>query len=120
MTISKAMEVTVVALVGVVLVTAAPAVGANPSPQGTPGASAAGGGEGRIIIRREGPLDRIGSTPEIFVPELASSSRGTQADGFDWGDAAIGAGGAFVVMLLASGGVGLTRRRGATQPTVPA
>ena len=76
--------------------------------------------DGGIIIRREGPLDRIGSTPEIFVPEVTPSSRATQADGFDWGDAAIGAGGAFVVMLLASGAVSLTRRRGATQPTVPA
>lgn len=120
MTISKAMGATVVALVAVVLVTAAPAVGADPAPQATSGASAAGGDEGGIIIRREGPLDRIGSTPEIFVPEVTPSSRTTQADGFDWGDAAIGAGGAFVVMLLASGAVSLTRRRGATQPTVPA
>jgi hypothetical protein len=120
MTISKAVGATVFALVGVVLVTAAPAVGANPSPQGTPGASAADGDEGRIIIRREGPLDRVEPPAELFVPEVAPSSSGTQADGFDWGDAAIGAGGAFVVMLLASGAVGLTRRRGAAQPTVPA
>ena len=38
------------------------------------------------------------------------------SNGFDWGDAGIGAGGALLVALLAAGGVATLRHRGSMSP----
>jgi hypothetical protein len=56
----------------------------------------------------------VASTP-VALPGIRHSS----ATGFDWGDAAIGAGGAMGAVLLCLGGtVALTRRRdGSTSPS---
>jgi hypothetical protein len=45
--------------------------------------------------------------------QTTSAATARSADGFDWGDAAIGAGGAIVIMSLAAGGAraSVTRRR---------
>jgi hypothetical protein len=122
MRISTSMRATAIALVGLALVSAAPAMGADDRTQAAPAASPAGGDDGGVIIRRAGPLNRIDSTPVRLVPDLRPSSSASGRDGFDWGDAVIGAGAAFGVLLLASGAIALTRRRGhhETQPTVPA
>jgi hypothetical protein len=70
---------------------------------------------GQIVLRRDG------SKAVPFVPYTRTSATAPRPDGFDWGDAAIGAGVASV-MLVASGTVVLTRRRrqASIQPTIPA
>ena len=47
------------------------------------------------------------STPahDTTSHSVAASSTATSGDGFDWGDAAIGAGGAVVILLVGAGGV---------------
>jgi hypothetical protein len=124
MRISRSMRAAGIALVtGVALVATAPTVGASPADSGatsaSPTSASSGGGDNSpIIIRREGPLGSIESTPAPVVPDLSSSSGAGASDGFDWGDAAIGAGAALSLVLLASGALLVTRRRGQaeTQP----
>jgi hypothetical protein len=72
--------------------------------------------QGKVVLRRDG------SKAEPFVPNAGAPASSTEPNGFDWGDAAIGAGSAFFVVLLASGVLVLTRRRrrAGAQPTVPA
>jgi hypothetical protein len=57
--------------------------------------------------------DPINVSPDrpAVVQAPASAS-----NGFDWGDAGIGAGGALVVALLAAGGVATLRHRGSMSP----
>ena len=102
----------VIALVGAALFSAAPAAAGSDTAQG---ASAAGGDGDEVVIRD-------GSDAVPFVANVGPSSSASEPDAFDWGDAAIGAGGALSVMLLASGVVAFARRKGhpAAQPTVPA
>lgn len=64
------------------------------------------------------------ATPTHNTPShsVAGSSTAASGDGFDWGDAAIGAGGAVVILLVGAGGVhaaGLRRRHvaGGTEVT---
>ena len=56
-------------------------------------------------------LRRNGSIAEPFLAQVGPPAAPPAADGFDWGDAAIGAVGAYVLILLASGAVVLIRRR---------
>ena len=118
MRISTSVRATAIAVIGVVLIWAAPALGDGPPTHAQPSASAGGGDDGRIIIRRQGPLGSIESTPAAVLPSLSTSSAGAP-DGFDWGDAAVGAGAALGVMALAAGAFALTARRG-NRGTVPA
>ena len=56
-------------------------------------------------------LRRNGSIAEPFLAQVGPPAAPPAVDGFDWGDAAIGAAGAYVLILLASGAVVLIRRR---------
>jgi hypothetical protein len=117
MKISTSTAAIVIALVGVALVSAAPATGdGGGANAATPASAAAGGDDDKVIVRRDG------SKAVPFVANLGPSSGSTQPDGFDWGDAAISAGGAVSVMLVASGLIAVTRRRDhpEAQPTVAA
>ncbi len=56
--------------------------------------------------------------PETPQAGVAPTSTG---DGFDWGDAALGAGGILTIVLLAGGGVAIVRHgRQSDSPSVPA
>jgi hypothetical protein len=69
-------------------------------------ATAPGGDGDGIVFRRDGSK----ATP--FVPPLNPGPTGVQADGFDWGDAATGAGAAMLVLAFgASGWIAVHRRR---------
>ena len=116
MKISTSTRAIVIALVGVALVSAAPAMGNSGRTKAVPGASVVGSDDGKVIVRRDG------SKAVPFVPNVGPSSSASEPEAFDWGDAAIGAGSALIVMLLASGVVVVARRRGhpGAQPTVPA
>ena len=105
MKISRSTQAIVIALVGVALVSAAPATGDGGRTEATPGVPATGSDDEKVIVRRDG------SSAVPFVPYVGGSSTVTERDGFDWGDAAIGAGSAFSVLLLASAVLVMTRRR---------
>jgi hypothetical protein len=61
-------------------------------------------------------LHRDGSKAEPFVADVSTPSvAATPGDGFDWGDAVIGAGAALGIIAL--GGAGLTLRRHRPVPT---
>jgi hypothetical protein len=103
------------------LVAAVPTAGYAQREPGTPAAAAKASHPGPIVLRRDGskavPFVRSASpSPSVAVPSAAAP------DGFDWGDAAIGAAGAMVVALLASGALVLTKRRrhAGVRPTVAA
>jgi hypothetical protein len=119
MRISTSTSAAVIALVGVALFSATPAIGESGRSQATADPSAAGSGRGKMI--------RDGSSAVPFdpnpVPNTGRPSTGaTERDGLAWGDAALATGSALSVMLLASGAVILARRRGhpGAQPTVQA
>ena len=68
---------------------------------------------------RSVPVSRPGDTPADFpgmlgapeVPEaVGAPANATGSDGFDWPSAAIGAGGAGLLIVLAAGGVAVTSR----------
>ena len=102
MKISTSTPAIVIALVGVALFSAAPSMGASDR---THGASAVGSDHGKVILHRDG------SKAVPFIANVGPATSATERGGFDWGDAAIGAGGAWSVMLLASGVAVVARRR---------
>jgi hypothetical protein len=59
--------------------------------------------------------DKIGDTPADFgkpvVPPAPPLDEASDTGGFDWPSAAIGAGGAGVVMVVSAGGMALASRR---------
>ena len=118
MRISTSTSATVIALVGVVLCSATPAMGESGRSQAAADPAAAGSGPGKMI--------RDGSNAVPFdpnpVPNIGPSASATERGGLDWGDAALATGSALSVMLLASGVVVLARRRGhpGAQSTVQA
>jgi hypothetical protein len=57
-----------------------------------------------------------GISPSAPVPSPVTVVR-TAADGFDWGDAGIGAGGVLAVVLLGAGGVLLVGQRRGSGPS---
>ena len=65
-----------------------------------------GGGYSTAPHAQLGPAYQI-ATPAHNTPShlVAASSPVASGDGFDWGDAAIGAGGAAVILLVGAGGV---------------
>ena len=118
-------KATVSILVGAAIVSGAPAAAQNGGPPAQDSAAASEGGYGdQLALRRDGdravPFDpvvgapvlrRNGSVAEPFLAQVGPLAAPPAADGFDWGDAAIGAAGAYVLILLASGAVVLIRRR---------
>ncbi len=92
-----------IALAGVALVSAAPAAGDSNDTKAT--ASAAGGDHDKLVLRRDG------SKAVPFVPYAGASSSASEPDGFDWGDAAVGAGAVLSVMLGTGAMLAATRRR---------
>ncbi|HEX5955710.1 MAG TPA: hypothetical protein VFY37_07220 [Solirubrobacterales bacterium] len=112
-------------LVGAAIATVAPAAAQNGGPPAQDSAAASERAHGdQIALRRDGdravPFDpvvgapllrRNGSVAEPFLAQVGPPAAPRAADGFDWGDAAIGAAGAYVLILLASGAVVLIRRR---------
>jgi uncharacterized iron-regulated membrane protein len=119
-------KATVSILVGAAIVSVAPAAAQNggaPGPDSVATATARTHGD-QIALRRDGdravPFDpvvgapllrRNGSIAEPFLAQVGPPLTVSAADGFDWGDAAIGAAGAYVLILLVSGAVVLIRRR---------
>ena len=119
-------KATVSILVGAAIVSVAPAAAQNgdaPGPDTAATATARAHGD-QITLRRDGdravPFDpvvgapllrRNGSVAAPFLAQVGPPAAPAAADGFDWGDAAIGAAGAYVLILLASGAVVLIRRR---------
>ena len=65
-----------------------------------------GGGYSTAPHAQLGPAYQT-ATPAHNTPShlVAASSTGASGDGFDWGDAAIGAGGAAAILLVGAGGV---------------
>ena len=56
------------------------------------------------------------SAPDVTVVRLAEPVSPPSGSGFDWSDAGIGAGGALVMIVLASGGAfAVGRRRGSVR-----
>ena len=123
---------TTVAILIVAAIAPVAAAGQTGSPAtgdraGSHGSSASGE---RAVLRRDGdravPFDPAigsGEAPVLrrdgsqAVPFAAVGARGGVAeDGFDWGDAAIGAAGAVGLMLLASVARAAARRRRPTEP----
>jgi uncharacterized iron-regulated membrane protein len=123
---SKFTKATASILVGAAIVSVAPAAAQNggaPEPDSAATATARTQGD-QIALRRDGdravPFDpvvgapllrRNGSIAEPFLAQVGPPAAPPAVDGFDWGDAAIGAVGAYVLILLASGAVVLVRRR---------
>jgi uncharacterized iron-regulated membrane protein len=99
-------KATVSILVGVAIAPVAPAAAQD----GTTTPDRAGAAVERphrdqVVTRRDG------SRAVPFVAQVGPSAAVPAEEGFDWGDAAIGAAGAYVLILLASGAVVLIRRR---------
>ena len=69
---------------------------------GAPPAQAAGDAGDEIVLRRDGSK----ATQVVTVPEP-----GTPAEGFDWGDAALGAGASVAALVLAAAAADAARRR---------
>jgi uncharacterized iron-regulated membrane protein len=119
-------KATVSILVGAAIVTVSSAAAQNGGPPAQDPASAARErtrGD-QIVLRRDGdravPFDpvvgapalrRDGSLAEPFLAQVGPRATVPAGDGFDWRDAAIGAAGAYVLILVASGAVVLIRRR---------
>jgi hypothetical protein len=130
----------VIALAGAAVVSAAPAAGDSGRRSGAPSASAGVQHEGNLVIRRDGSIAvpfrahpgteqgkepifrRDGSRAVRFVPSTGSSVAGAETDRFDWGDAAIGAAGAFGLVLVGFGTLALVRRsrQADVRPSAPA
>jgi hypothetical protein len=125
-------------LVGMAIAPVTPAAAQSSgetSPDGG-GISVKDADHGQIVLRRVGeravPFDPVVGPPERsvlrrdgskaapFISDRDPSTAGTGSDGFDWGDAAIGAAGAVVAMLLASTAraAAQRRRRSGVHPTV--
>ena len=118
-------KATVSILVGAAIVSVAPAAAQNGGAPGPDSAAASERAHGdQIALRRDGdravPFDpvvgapllrRNGSIAEPFLTQVGPPATVPAADGFDWGDAAIGAAGAYLLVLLASGAVVLIKRR---------
>ena len=121
-------KATVSILIGAAIAPIAPAAAQNGA--ATPdraGAAIERTHRDQIVLRRDGdravPFDpvpgagdelvlrRDGSRAEPFVAQVGPPAAVPAGDGFDWGDAAIGAAGAYALILLASGAVVLIRRR---------
>ena len=111
----------------------APAAGQIGAPaNGDRGGSAEPGASGEpAVLRRDGdravPFDPVIDDREALVLRRDGSQAvpfagadgargGVAADGFDWGDAAIGAAGAISLMLLASAAHAAVRRRRPSEP----
>lgn len=110
-------------LIGAAIAWAAPAAGhggAGAAPE--PAASQTQGGDhDQLVLRRDGDraeafdpgipvLRRSGAHAVPFVAQ-AGPPAGAVNEGFHWGDALIGAAGAYALILLASGAFLLLRRR---------
>ena len=122
---SKFTKAIVSILVGAAIVPVAPAAAQNAGPAQDPAAAATERTHGdQIVLRRDGdratPFDpvvgapllrRNGSVAEPFLTQVGPPATVPAADGFDWGDAAIGAAGAYALILLATGAMVLIRRR---------
>ena len=120
---------TVAILVGAAIASVVPAAAQSGDPSaardhtGSPVDSAH---HDQVVLRRDGesavPFDpvigagnepvlrRDGSTAVPFAAE-AGPQAASADEGFDWGDAIIGAGSAYALILLASGALVLVRRR---------
>lgn len=110
------------------LALAAPAAGDGGRANDGPVATAVAPHHGKVVLRRDGskavPFDsatrpadepalrRDGSKAEPFIAEVDQKA-GVANEGFNWGDAMVGAGGAFGLMLLTSGALVLVRHRSA-------
>jgi len=128
MRISAVTRKTVAILVGAAIVPVTPAIAqdgpaAAPDRAGTPVERA---DDDRTVLRRNGdravPFDpvigsgnqpalrRDGSKAEPFTAQVGPPTS-FAGESFDWGDALVGAGAAYAVMLLAAGALTLIRRR---------
>jgi hypothetical protein len=58
-----------------------------------------------IVLRRDG------SHAQAFVADVGPESPASSGDGFDWGDAAIGAGAGLAAAMLVGAGTAAIRRR---------
>ena len=58
-----------------------------------------------VVLRRDG------SQAQAFVADVGPQSPASSGDGFDWGDAAIGAGAGLAAALLVGSGAAAIRRR---------
>jgi hypothetical protein len=116
MRISTLTRIIVSTSVAATLALAAPAVGDPGQTQRASQVTGQAQHHGKVVLRRDG------SKAAPFVPNTGASVGSTEPNGFDWADAAVGAGSAFGVVLIASGVLMLTRRRhhADAQPTVPA
>jgi uncharacterized iron-regulated membrane protein len=125
---SRFSKATVWILVGVVAASVASTATAQ-SGGATPDRAGPAGDRGtdQIVLRRDGdraiPFDpvigtgdasvfrRDGSRAVPFRAQVGPPAAVPTADGFDWGDALIGAAGAYALILLASGAVLVIRGR---------
>ncbi len=128
MRISRVTTTTVAILVGAAIAPVVPAAAQNAGPAAPDqvGSAVETAHHDQIVLRRDGesavPFDpvigtgdepalrRDGSKAEPFVAEVGPQA-GATGDGFDWGDAMVGAGIAYGLMLLAAGALLLIRRR---------
>lgn len=120
---------TVAILVGAAIAPVVPAAAQSTVPSAAPdhaGSPVERAHHDQVVLRRDGesavPFDpvigagsepvlrRDGSTAVPFAAE-AGPQTASADEGFDWGDAIIGAGSAYGVILLASGALVLIRRR---------
>ncbi len=93
----------------------------NLNPTGTPQAQGqtgpcsevcSGGGPGQRPQLNAGSAEQGATLPHNPQHHVVFVSSGpTSGDSFDWGDAAVGAGGAIVVLLVAAGGARATATR---------
>jgi hypothetical protein len=76
-------------------------------PAGPPSASTSPTPQNTVVVRRDG------SAAVPFVADVSNeSSTAAAGSGFDWGDAAIGAGGALgIIALLGAGALAIRSRR---------
>ena len=108
---TRPMQLTTIALVATGLLLVAPAAGASgPGGERASDQAAAGSGQDGIVVRRDG------SKADPFVANVSSAAAPNPStgsgSGFDWVDAAIGAGiGALAAMALAGALIGMRRRR---------
>ncbi len=130
---STVTRTTVAILVVAAIAPVAAAVGQTGDPAtgdraGSPEPS--GSGE-RVVLRRDGeravpfdsqiengdaPVLRRDGSQALPFAAVVGAQGGVAEDGFDWGDAAIGAAGAVGLMLLASVARAAARRRRPTEP----
>jgi hypothetical protein len=99
-------KATVSILIGVAIAPVAPAAAqSGPATPDRAGAAIERTHRDQIVLRRDG------SRAVPFVAQVGPPAAVPAEEGFDWGDAAIGAAGAYALILLASGAVVLIRRR---------